>query len=154
MSCALLVPFVVLRSAMPRTWLEIAAGALSLAVVALLLLVGGAYWYAVLKRAQGDPAPFATVLRVADRTEPASIALLALAWIATAVALAAHGWTWPVIAACVCSALGTLEYVNYYRVQLQHFDHADDFKRLLTGRGFRKAHLARDLAAFRRAKTR
>ena len=34
MSCALLAPFVVLRSAMPRARLEIAAVALSLAVVA------------------------------------------------------------------------------------------------------------------------
>lgn len=154
MSAALLVPLVVLRSAMPRTWLEIAAITLSLAAVVLLLLVGGAYWYAVLKRAQGNPSPLTTVLRIADPTEPAGIALLVLAWVGSAVALAAHGWSRPVIAACSCSALGTLEYVNYFRVQLQHFDHLGDFKRLLSGRGLRKAHLARDVAAFRRARSR
>jgi hypothetical protein len=34
-------------------------------------------------------------------------------------------------------------------VQLQHFDNGADFKRLIGGRGFRRAHLARDLAAYR-----
>jgi hypothetical protein len=72
----------------------------------------------------------------------------------SAVALVANGWSGAVIAALACSALGSLEYVNYYRVQLQHFDNLADFKRLLGGRGFRKAHLARDLAAFREAKGR
>jgi hypothetical protein len=42
-----------------------------------------------------------------------------------------------------------LEYINYYVVQLQHFDHASDFKRLLSGRGFREAHLAKALRAYR-----
>ena len=154
MSCALLVPFVVLRSALPRTFSEIIAVALSLLAVALLLLVGGAYWLAVLKRAQGNRTLFAQVMRFADLVERPAIALIASASIASAIALAAHGWSRPVIAAFACSALAVLEYVNYYRVQLQHFDRMDDFKRLLTGRGFRKAHLARDLAAFRSARKR
>ena len=33
--------------------------------------------------------------------------------------------------------------------QLQHFDHRPDFRRLLRGDGFRRAHLARDLARHR-----
>ena len=151
MSCALLVPFLVLRSAMPQTLAETIAIALSLLAAALLLLVGGAYWLAVLKRAQGNRALFATVMRVADLAERPSIALAGSACVASAIALAASGWSRPVIAAFACSALAGLEYVNYYRVQLQHFDRMADFQRLLTGRGFRKAHLARDLAAFRAA---
>lgn len=154
MSCALLVPVIVLRSAMPRTVPEMIAVVLSLVAVALLLVIGGAYWLAVLKRAQGTRELFATVMRVAHLAERPALALIASAWIASALALGASGWSRPVIAAFACSSLAVLEYVNYYRVQLQHFDRMADFKRLLTGRGFRKAHLARDLAAFRHASRR
>ncbi|MFN7893674.1 MAG: hypothetical protein ACK5OC_25530 [Pirellula sp.] len=42
-------------------------------------------------------------------------------------------------------SLAILEYVNYYRVQLQHFDHAPDWQRLISGRGFRRSHLAREI---------
>lgn len=41
--------------------------------------------------------------------------------------------------------LAGLEFVNYYVVQLQHFDNAADWQRLRSGRGFREAHLARAL---------
>ncbi len=46
--------------------------------------------------------------------------------------------------------LATLEYINYYHRQLQHFDNAADFRRLLTGHGFRQSHLARSLANWRK----
>jgi hypothetical protein len=153
-SAALLLPLSVLRIAPPRTIAEGIALALSLLAVALLLLVGGAYWLAVLKRAQGNGALFTTVMRLADVAERPAIALIVSACIASGIALAAHGWSRPVIAAFSCSGLAVLEYVNYYRVQLQHFDRVADFKRLLSGRGFRKAHLRRDLAAFREASRR
>ena len=149
MSCAALVPLVVLRSAPARTVIEAAAVGLALLAVSLLLLVGGAYWYGVLKRAEGNSAVLASVLRIADAIERPVIALLAVGWAVSVVALLASGRSRAVIAALACSALGSLEYVNYFRVQLQHFDRLADFKRLLSGRGFRRAHLARDLAAFR-----
>ena len=154
MSCAALVPVVVLRSAPPRTFVEGVAVGVALFAVALLLLVGGAYWYGVLKRADGNSAVLASVLRIADAVERPVIALLGVSWLLSAIALVANGWTRAVIAALACSALGSLEYVNYFRVQLQHFDHMADFRRLLSGRGFRRAHLARDLAAFRELKNR
>ena len=47
--------------------------------------------------------------------------------------------------ATACAVLAVLEYVNYYHRQLQHFDSREDFRRLLTGKGFRKSWLARDL---------
>lgn len=53
-------------------------------------------------------------------------------------------------AAVIYALLAVLEYVNYYVVQLQHFDHAADFKRLIGGRGFREAHLAKSLRRWRR----
>jgi hypothetical protein len=39
--------------------------------------------------------------------------------------------------------------VNYYHFQLQHFDHADDFQRLLSGKGFRQSHLSKSIRAYR-----
>jgi len=42
-----------------------------------------------------------------------------------------------------------LEHVNYYHRQLQHFDHWPDFKRLITGRGFRRSQLSVDLDDWR-----
>jgi hypothetical protein len=89
-------------------------------------------------------------LRIADCAEWPVILLLAAAWAAGAIGFAANGMSRPVIAALACSALGTLEYVNYFKLQLQNFDHAPDLKRLLAGKGFRRAHLGRDLAAYRR----
>jgi hypothetical protein len=46
--------------------------------------------------------------------------------------------------------LAVLEYINYYHVQLQHFDHAPDWKRLISGRGFRRSHLAREIERWER----
>jgi hypothetical protein len=151
MGCAVIIPCVVLAKAFPRTPSEVAAVALSLLGASLLLLLGGAYWFGVLQKAKGEPSAHRTVMRIADRAEWPVVLLLAAAWIATAIAFAGNGMSPPVIAALGCSALATLEYVNYFKVQLQNFDHAPDLKRLLSGRGFRRAHLGRDLAALRRA---
>lgn len=51
----------------------------------------------------------------------------------------------------IASLLALAEYVNYYHRQLQHFDNWPDFHRLITGRGFRPAKMALDLAAWRAA---
>lgn len=87
---------------------------------------------------------------VADKAELPLALLIATSAIATGILASATHWSNAAIAAAVCTALAALEFVNYYKVQLQHFDHAADFRRLLQGRGFRRAHMARDLAAFRR----
>jgi hypothetical protein len=50
--------------------------------------------------------------------------------------------------AALLTLLAILEYINYYHVQLQHFDNAADFRRLITGKGFRKSHLARAIASW------
>jgi hypothetical protein len=154
MGCAVIIPCVVLAKAFPRTLSEIAAVVLSLLGASFLLLLGGAYWLGVLQKAKGQPSSQKTIMRIADRAEWPVIALLVAAGAATAIAFASYGLSRPVIAALACSALGTLEYVNYFKVQLQNFDHAPDLKRLLSGRGFRRAHLGRDLAAYRRSKAR
>lgn len=53
------------------------------------------------------------------------------------------------ITASIAASLAMLEYVNYYHRQLQHFDHAADWKRLLEGRGFRASQMATDLQRLR-----
>lgn len=55
------------------------------------------------------------------------------------------GWTPASIGTAALATLAVLEFVNYYAVQIQHFDHAADFRRLMSGRGFRPSHLARAL---------
>jgi hypothetical protein len=60
-----------------------------------------------------------------------------------------HGWSRSVIAGAGLWLLAALEYVNYYHRQLQYFDNMADLKHLLTGRGLKPAHMARDLAAWR-----
>ena len=58
------------------------------------------------------------------------------------------------IATVVCSLLAVLEYINYYHVQLQNFDHMPDLKRFMAGGGFRESHLAKALRSFRARKQR
>ena len=59
------------------------------------------------------------------------------------------GLTTSVSAAAALSLLASLEYVNYFHVQLQHFDNRADFQRLGTRRRFRRSHLAKDIARWR-----
>lgn len=69
----------------------------------------------------------------------------------TAFDIATGGGTWPAerIAAAAMTTLAVLEYVNYYRVQLQYFDHGPDFAALLKRRTLKRAHMARDIADWR-----
>ena len=78
-----------------------------------------------------------------------------------ALGIAGLSWLWPETTqglaerwvVTVAALLAVLEYVNYYHRQLQHFDNASDWRRLLAGRGFRPSQLSRDLvrAGLRRA---
>jgi hypothetical protein len=88
--------------------------------------------------------------------------LLRMRWPAIALCVAAagaNGAEWlsgslQLLAAYVAPAvlllLAVLDYVNYYHVQLQHFDHPPDWRRLVSGRGFRPSHLARQIARWKR----
>lgn len=58
------------------------------------------------------------------------------------------------IVTIICALLAVLEYINYYHVQLQNFDHLPDLKRFMAGGGFRKSHLAKALQSFRARKPR
>ena len=149
----LLVPGIALALGFPRNGVEATAVVLAMAAAAGFLIVGAAYWRAVDRRVRlDDTAVTARALALADRLERPVLAVGGLALIAAVVALVMHGWTRAVIAASCLWLLATLEYVNYYHRQLQHFDNRADLKRLLAGRGFKAAHMGRELAAWRARK--
>ncbi len=150
LACALLVPAAALIRAPPSELRDSVALGAAIVPVSILLVIGGLYWRAVYRRAKGEKDAVARVLRAADVAERPVLLLLIVAVVAFAVAHTAHGWTPPVIAAAILTTLAGLEYVNYYRVQLQNFDYVPDIKRLLKTRRLRRAHLARDLDAYRK----
>jgi hypothetical protein len=122
----------------------------SMVACSALLIVGTLYWRAALRRIEGDAGAMARALVWIDAAEPASLLLTGGAVLFTCIELAGAGFTAVGIGALVLTVLAVLEYVNYYKIQLQHFDHAPDIKRFLAGKGFRKAHMARELEAWRR----
>lgn len=116
-----------------------------------LLLIGALYWRAVLRRMEGAAAVFDYWLPRLAAVQWLSAAVVIAAAISTAVELALISGDWgaSLIVAAVLTTLAAAEYVNYYHVQLQHFDNWADFRRLIKGRGFRRAHMARDIASWR-----
>ena len=134
-------------------WPGDAAGGvvLTLANLAVVigLVVGAVYWLALAARLKGDPAPTRRALILADRAPRPLLAVVVLSVIADTWLIAARGFTLPTGIAATVTLLAALEYVNYYHVQLQHFDNLADWRKLLHGRGFRRAHMAGDLAAWR-----
>jgi len=144
-----LVPAIALYLGRPSSAAEAVVLVLAILPTSGLLLVGAAYWDAVDRRLKGDRRPLRRACGLADRAERPLLGLLAAAAIAVLAALAIMGWTAAVVAALVLTLLAALEYVNYYKVQLQHFDNLADLRRLVSGR-FRRSHFARDLAAYRR----
>jgi hypothetical protein len=125
--------------------------AVALIANSFLLVIGACYWRIVLLRVEGDPKPFARWLPRLAAAEPAAVALTALTVAVTSFDLATGGGTWPAerVAAVAMTALAVLEYVNYYRFQLQYFDHAPDFAALLKRKTLKRAHMARDIAEWR-----
>ena len=122
------------------------------ALVAMLamsgMLVAGTIYLRAKYRQVAFGLPIDNALRQVGR---AQVPLLILTLIA--VGLCAWCWVnpaltrglaerWVVTAAAI---LALLEYINYYHRQLQHFDNANDWQRLLSGRGFRVSQLRRDL---------
>ena len=117
-----------------------------------LLVIGTIVLRMMLRKARGEPNP-----------TKGRIALLAwMRWPAIGLCVAAavaNGAEWmsgnaglsaQFVAPAVLLLLAVLEYVNYYHVQLQHFDHAPDWQRLVSGRGFRRSHLAREIDRWKR----
>ena len=113
------------------------------------LIVGALYWLAVAKRLGGNPLPMSRTLKIADRAQVPMITIVCAAALGVTALIALRGFSFSTGVAAVIALLGALEYVNYYHIQLQHFDNLPDLRRLLAGRGFKSAHMARDLKAWR-----
>ena len=129
----------------------IAASVLTLALVACcsLLWVGASYWRAVwVMLAPGETSMDAT-LSMAQRWKPFCLAATILSLSVSIANIQSTGASRSAIVALGFSVLAVLEYINYYHVQLQNFDHGPTFRRFLARRTFPPAHLAKDLKAFR-----
>ena len=123
---------------------------LSMAAASVLLLIGAACWRMELAVATGDRALARRIRRWLAPTRGPAQALAALGLLAALMQLwADRRWTPQAIAATAFGVLAVLEYLNYYVVQLQHFDHLADFRRLIAGKGFRRPHLAKAIARYR-----
>ena len=121
-----------------------------------LLVIGTIVLRMMLRKARGE----------ANATEDRIPLLIWMRWPAIALCVAAAvaiGAEWingsPELSAqfvvpAVLLLLAVLEYINYYHIQLQHFDHARDWQRLVSGRGFRRSHLAREIERWKREQPR
>ena len=146
---AVLLPAFVFWAAPPQSAVQLGGTILSLAAACVLLVIGAVYWYAVLVRSEGNNVPSQSLLGLLDRWERPILFLVGAACITGVAMPIAYGWSGPNVAALICAVLAVLEYVNYFKVQLQNFDHGPDWRRLRAGKGFKRAHLGRDLAQFR-----
>lgn len=127
----------------------------SMLATSFLLVIGTFAWKMAVDGLEGNPSSERKWTPWLDRARWPALLLLSLALSATAIEAIA---TLPrlsasLVGASILSLLAILEYVNYYHYQLQHFDHAEDFRKLISGRGFRKSHLAKSIAAYRKRKT-
>jgi len=123
---------------------------LAMLACSLLLVIGALAWRMELEGLKGNSGYAERMLPGLARARLPALALAA-ASVPAAVfeQLRDGGWSPSAIATAVLAALAVLEYVNYYMVQLQHFDHLADFRRLVSGRGFHEAHLAKALRRWR-----
>ena len=135
----------------------VANGQITVAVIAamlatsFLLVVGTFAWKMVVDGLEGNSRSEVKWTPWLDLARWPAILLTILALIATVIEASS---TLPRVSASLIGAsllclLAILEFVNYYHVQLQHFDHADDFQRLLSGNGFRRSHLSKSIRAYR-----
>lgn len=127
--------------------------ALALSIVAniVLLAIGACYWRIVFLRVEGNGAAFVTWIPRLAKAEPLAIVLVVVAVAATCADIVLGDGTWPPerVASIAMATLAILEYVNYYRVQLQYFDNRADFNGLFRKKVLKRAHMARDIAAWR-----
>lgn len=114
----------------------------------LLLIIGTAYWRAKLKQLTEPDFAFEQTMRRIKKAHPftlvstlASIMIAFLIWIMPSFSAGLADR----ICASIAALLAALEYINYYHRQIQHFDNLADWKRFISGRGFRKSQMARDL---------
>ena len=117
----------------------------------LMLIIGAYYWRAKLKRLESRDYDFARAMGLIARLQWPVLGLTISACLLVAFAWARPGLFtsgWDQGAATFSAIMALLEYVNYYHRQLQHFDHTEDFQRLLRGNGLRPSQMAKDLKLY------
>lgn len=125
----------------------------AMAATAALLVVGAFAWRMELAAIRGERALAQKLLPWLSLAQAPTLLLTIAAVGGAGYEVWRDGGATPsAFAAVIYALLAVLEYVNYYVVQLQHFDHAADLKRLMSGRGFREAHLAKALRRWRKAR--
>jgi hypothetical protein len=147
--CAVAFPSLTIAFVEVQSTLEVVGLASSLLACCSLLALGAAYWRAALQRIDGNLRLMTRVLRVADKLQQLLLVLSVASAGLGIYLLASDPQSLPARGCAGMGALAVLEYVNYFHVQLQNFDHLSDFKRLLRERRFRRSHLAVDLSASR-----
>lgn len=135
----------------------VAKGQITIAVIAamlatsFLLVVGTFAWKMVVDGLEGNSTSEEQWTPWLDLARWPAMLLTILALIATVVEAISTlpRFSASLIGASLLCLLAILEFVNYYHVQLQHFDHAEDFQRLLSGKGFRQSHLSKSIRDYR-----
>lgn len=117
-----------------------------------LLLIGGLYWLAKYKAVQGEREFLPRVMKWANTLKwPMCVLSVAATILAIAVWVISDlsPSTGDKAITSFAGIMALLEYINYYHRQLQHFDRVSDFKRLMTGKGFRPSQMSVDLKKWR-----
>jgi hypothetical protein len=128
---------------------------LSLIATSWLLIIGTIALRMMLKDLERDATYAAYWLPKLRLAKAPSLVLVAITVLITCVNVVVTAPSLTVTQYCTIAftVLATLEYINYYHYQLQHFDNLPDFQRLISGNGFRQSHLARALKRLERTKS-
>jgi hypothetical protein len=122
-----------------------------LAANAVLLVIGACYWRIEYLRLRGQQEPYDIWLPRLAAMEPLAVVSTGLAvfsLIADVVAMGGVSGATSWLTAGM-ALLALLEYVNYYRWQLQYFDHLPDFRALMKRKRLKRAHMARAIKRWR-----
>jgi hypothetical protein len=122
-----------------------------LAANAVLLVIGACYWRIEYLRLRGQQEPYDTWLPRLAAAEPLAVVSTGLALVSFIADVLSVGGvsgatSWLTAGMAV---LALAEYVNYYRWQLQYFDHLPDFRALVKRRRLKRAHMARAIKRWR-----
>ena len=122
-----------------------------LAANSVLLVIGACYWRIEYLRLRGQSEPYAVWLPRLAAAEPLGVGVALLAVMSfVAESVLTRGPFGPAFWFTGGMALlAVLEYVNYYRWQLQYFDHQPDFRALVKRRRLKRAHMARAIKRWR-----
>ena len=122
-----------------------------LAANAVLLVIGACYWRIEHLRLRGQQEPYDTWLPRLAAAEPLAVVSTGLAIISFIADVGSMGGVFGATSWLTAgmALLALLEYVNYYRWQLQYFDHLPDFRTLVKRRRLKRAHMARAIQRWR-----